>query len=263
MIIGHQEQQIILKKILEDSEKGAFLLCGPEGVGKFHTLKEIIKKFGFRDVITINSESAFLRLTTAQLIQKLLSISTKDKRIVIVNDAHKLNKEAQNSLLKSIEEIKDNILLFFITHRLYKIYPTIRSRMQKISFGLVSNEEIKKFLLEKKIEIKTIEILVKIFPGQIGKILNTLEKKEIFNIIAKTYFSNDEASKIFEVLLNEEKIDLKEAVEYLLHLERMNLLKGDRKSIYKIKFLENIFYDSEYFLNKALQLSNIFLNLNG
>lgn len=263
MIIGHKKQQIILDKILTNYQRGAFLLFGPEGIGKFYTLKEIIKKFNLKDVIIIDSQSTFLRLDTAQIIRKLLNLSTEEKRVIIVNDAHRLNKESQNSLLKSIEEMKTNVFLFFITHRLHRIFPTVRSRMQKINFQLVDNNEIRKVLLEKRIEEKTIEVLLKLFPGQIGKILTTLEKKEIFNTVAKVYFSKDETIKIFEILLNEENIDLKETIEYLIYLERINLLKGDKSSIFRIKFLENLFYDSDHFLNKTLQISNILLNLNG
>lgn len=263
MIIGHKKEQEIIKRILENYKKGAFILIGPEGIGKFYTLKTLLNNSSINDVIFIDSEENILKLQTAHLIQKLLSLSSEEKRVIAVNDAHKLNKEAQNSLLKIIEEIKANALLFFVTHRPYKILPTIRSRMQKIPFKLVPKEEIRKYLASQKIAEQTIELVLKIFPGQIGTIIKVLKNKDTFNFLAKLYTSKDDFEKIYNILLSEEKIDLKEALTYFIHIERINLLKKDKASIYRIKFLESLYQDSDYALNKTLQLSNVLLNLNG
>lgn len=263
MIVGHKDEQEIIKKILENYKRGAFILIGPEGIGKFYTLKTILKNYYINDTIFFDSEENIFKLQTAHLIQKLLSLSSNEKRIIVVNDAHKLNKEAQNSLLKIIEEIKSNALLFFVTHRPYKILPTIRSRMQKIPFKLVSNDEIKDYLISQKIPEQTIELVLKIFPGQIGRIIKVLKNKDAFNFLARLYTSKDDFEKIYNILLSEEKIDLKEALLYFIHIERINLLKKNKSSIYKIKFLESLYQDSDYALNKTLQLSNILLNLNG
>lgn len=263
MIIGHKEEQEAIRKILEKYERGAFILTGPEGIGKFYTLKILLKDFSFNDVIFFDSEENILKLQTAHLIQKLLSLSSENKRIIVVNDAHKLNKEAQNSLLKITEEIKTNALLFFVTHRPYKILPTIRSRMQKISFKLIPNEDIKNYLIAKGVKEQTINLVLKLFPGQIGKIINVIKNKEMFNLLAKIYSSKDDFEKIYNILISEDKIDLKEAIIYFMHIERLNLLNKDKSSIYKIKFLESLYQDSDYALNKTLQLSNVLLNING
>lgn len=263
MIIGHKNEQEIIRKILREYQRGAFIIIGPEGVGKFYTIKKIVEDEGIKDKIFVDSEENILKLHTANLLQKLLSLSADEKRVIVINDAHKLNKEAQNSLLKIVEEIKTSAILFFVTHRPYKILSTIRSRMQKIIFKLVPNSEIEEFLIKKGIKRETIKILLQLFPGQIGKILKTIENKEMFNLLVKMYKSKDDFEKIYNVLTLEDKIDLKEALVYFIHMERLNLMLGNKESIYKIKFLEGLYQDSDYSLNKTLQLSNILLNLNG
>jgi DNA polymerase-3 subunit delta' len=263
MILGNYKQQDLLRKIVSDYEVGSFILTGPEGVGKFSSIKIISENYlkDKKDLVLIDKEDKIIKLSTAKFVQNLLRISTDFKRIIIVNDAHKLNKEAQNSLLKIIEEIQTKALLFFITHKPFKIYPTIRSRMQNIKFDFVSNDEIRKFLKDKGYSEKTISLAIDLFPGQLGKILKVLEKKEIFNIVAKIYSLKDDFEKFLLLSKIEDKIELDEFLSYLIIFERKKMLKGDKSAVYKIKTLEALYQDSQNFLNKDLQLNNILLNV--
>ncbi|MGC8981775.1 MAG: AAA family ATPase [Minisyncoccia bacterium] len=263
MIIGNYKQQDILRRIFSDYKRGSFILTGPEGVGKFSSAKEIAKDYlkEKKDLVLIDTDEKIIKVSTAKFMQNLLRISTDFKRIIIVNDAHKLNKEAQNSLLKIIEEIQTEALLFFVTHKPFKIYPTIRSRMQNIKFDFVPNDEIKKFLKEKGLSEKTINLALELFPGQIGKILKILENKDIFNTVSKIYNLKDDFERLLLLSKIEEKIELDEFLSYLIIFERKKMLSGNKESIYKIKILEALYQDSQNFLNKNLQLNNILLNV--
>jgi DNA polymerase III delta prime subunit len=77
-------------------------------------------------------------------IQTFLSMtSTMDgKKIVIVDDAHKLTPEAQNCLLKTLEEPPPDSLLVLITPDRNALFPTIVSRCQTVSFGRLTQAEI-------------------------------------------------------------------------------------------------------------------------
>jgi hypothetical protein len=133
--------------------------------------------------------------------------------------------------------------------------------MQNIKFDFVPNDEIKKFLKEKGYTEKTIDLAIELFPGQLGKILKVLEKKDIFNTIAKVYSLKDEFEKFLLLSKIEDKIELSEVLLYLIIFERRKMLNKDKESLYKIKFLEALYQDSQNFLNKNLQLNNIFLNI--
>lgn len=264
MIIGHKEEQEYLKKIINEYERGAFMLVGPEAVGKFYTIKTLLKDFkDENEVIILESEDKIIKLSTAHLIQNLLSYSTQNRRFIVLNDAHKLNKEAQNALLKIVEEIKTKALLFFVTHRPFKIYPTIRSRMQKISFRLVPNEEIYNYLKSQNVKEEVINLLLDFFPGQIGKIIDILKNKEKFNLVSKICFGKDIFEKLLLVEKIEQNLELDEFLKFLILFERSKLLKGDKNAISRIRFLEGIYQDSDYFLNKGLQISNLIMNLYG
>jgi DNA polymerase III delta prime subunit len=43
MIYGNEKEQNLVKEWLESEKRGALLIVGPEGVGKFCFVKEILK----------------------------------------------------------------------------------------------------------------------------------------------------------------------------------------------------------------------------
>ena len=71
-------------------------------------------------------------------------------RFFIINDADKMNAEASNALLKTLEEPPASSHIFLITSRPDALLPTIRSRVQTLRFAPIETEEIKKHLLSTK-----------------------------------------------------------------------------------------------------------------
>ncbi|MCS7183794.1 MAG: hypothetical protein NZ866_00390 [Patescibacteria group bacterium] len=260
MIIGHSEQIKIILDILNNYSRGFFLLFGPESIGKFYLLKHLTIE---RKPLIINSEEVILKIKTSEFIQKMMFLKNLDKQIIIINDAHKFNKESQNKLLKILEEIPNQTLIFFITHKLYKILPTIRSRAQKIKFSLLPEDELKKFLFSQNYPVNQVNFLLKIFPGQIGKIIYFLNNREKLINLQKIISSLNIFEKFQAFSKIEKEITLEELINYFIIFERENLLKKNSKSIKKIKYLLSLYEDSNYFLSKELQFSNIVLNLYG
>jgi len=56
-------------------------------------------------------------------------------RVVIVREAERVNTEAQNAILKSLEEPSENVLWILETSRPYELLPTIHSRAIAVEFA--------------------------------------------------------------------------------------------------------------------------------
>ncbi|MET3560020.1 DNA polymerase-3 subunit delta' [Bartonella japonica] len=67
-------------------------------------------------------------------------------RIVIIDPADDMNRNAANAILKTLEEPPAKTLFIIITHSLGRLLPTIRSRCQQISLRPLSNDEMKKVI---------------------------------------------------------------------------------------------------------------------
>ena len=71
-------------------------------------------------------------------------------KIYIIDEAEKMTEQAQNALLKTIEEPPEYAIIMLLTTSLGKMLPTIQSRCVNLELKVVPETDIKKFLMEKK-----------------------------------------------------------------------------------------------------------------
>lgn len=129
-----------------DSKSHAVILVGPEGSGKAIVAKELLcRLLGLKDTAALNKYSFYLQIesrdTTIGIDQirelvHFLSLKTAGReplrRGILVKDGHMMTQEAQNSLLKSLEEPPADTIIILTTASLLSLLPTIRSRAQII-----------------------------------------------------------------------------------------------------------------------------------
>jgi DNA polymerase III subunit delta' len=109
----------------------------------------------------------FLRLTPAE----------GGWRIVVVDAADDLNRNAANAILKVLEEPPRQSLLLLVSHAPGRLLPTIRSRCQTLALRSLDDREVLDLLLRYKPEMDSEEqeILVKLSEGSIGRALDLAE----------------------------------------------------------------------------------------
>lgn len=71
------------------------------------------------------------------------------KRVVIASEADMMNDQAQNALLKTLEEPHANTLIILTSSNPHKLLATIHSRCQEVRFDLLAPEEIARALEER------------------------------------------------------------------------------------------------------------------
>ena len=81
-----------------------------------------------------------LKVETLRKIEPFLRKTSSEGgwRIVIIEDADTMNRNAQNAILKILEEPPKNVLIILVTHRLGRLIPTIHSRARKLTFSPLS-----------------------------------------------------------------------------------------------------------------------------
>ncbi len=105
------------------------------------------------------SKATTLTIETARSIsaQAPLRPMNGNWRFVIVDDAELLLPDAQEALLKTIEEPPPFLVLLLVSADLEAILPTIRSRCETIELGVVSIPEIEAFLQKTGVDPETAE----------------------------------------------------------------------------------------------------------
>jgi DNA polymerase-3 subunit delta' len=95
--------------------------------------------------------ASIIKISSIRHLKKSLTLSGsgRGRRIAIISEADKMNDEASNSFLKTLEEPNSNITIILTTSKPNRILPTILSRCQQINFGPMSNDEIIKALIQR------------------------------------------------------------------------------------------------------------------
>jgi len=159
MLIGHQKQRNFLEKTAKsDKLAHAYLFCGQEKLGKKTIAVEFAKWLFKEDVIKrqhpdfIFIEPEKKEIQISQIRECIWRLSLKPSvapfKIAIIDEAHCLNQEAQNSLLKTLEEPRGKTLIFLVTEYPERLFPTIISRCQILKFYSVPKEEIERYLVD-------------------------------------------------------------------------------------------------------------------
>src|SRR3990167_4129232 len=200
MLIG-QKNLIKLFKKMADNDKlfHAYLFFGEPQVGKFlfavslanyleYGVFEEPKKILEETLIIFPDEKNKIGIESARKLQNFLFQSPilSKKRIVIIRDAENLTPEAQNALLKIVEDNPPFSLIIFISADENSFFPALISRLQKIYFSRVAESEIKKYLEtqylensgDKKIDKRKINEAVKNSFGRPGRAISYLMNKE-------------------------------------------------------------------------------------
>ncbi len=257
-LIGNDKIKDILK---ESVKKGnilhSYLFVGNEGIGKFHFAKEFAKMIlcfykngcnqcksckefdteNHPDFLVVEPEGNTIKVEQIrQMISKIIEKPIiSDKKVYIVNDSDKMTEEAQNTLLKTLEEPPENIIIILIAEKEEKILSTIKSRCTKITFQPIEQDKLKE-ILKKQYQYENIsEHLLTFFNGSIKKALNVKEKKEVYEQIEKMVLGIKQMNKI-GMLNQKNNIDKEEIINIL---EYMNLLFWEQSTQVDIKERES------------------------
>ena len=89
-----------------------------------------------------------IKVNSIRYLRKFISMSYLDVnyRTVIISDAHLMNEESQNALLKNLEEPPSGVIFILITCKPDMLRETIKSRCWEIKFNFLKNEDITSIL---------------------------------------------------------------------------------------------------------------------
>ncbi len=286
----------------------AYLFTGPKGVGKettawaflFHLFCEKdkenpcgecrackkIEKEIHPDIYILFPEKREITIGQIREVIDFLRYRPLEAeyKVILVKEAEKMNPEAGNALLKSLEEPPFYAIFILLTENFSKLLPTIVSRSQIVRFRTIPKGVIKEFLKKNFLfEEEVADTLAEVSFGSIGKAITIAEKGilEELNSFVKAGFSKSPLKK-FKVAERLSFLPLQELDDffYLLtlwvwrsYLKRKvdypyprafpeELFEGDPysaiKTIYEVKNALDFYVNPElsfYYLLNALNTS--------
>lgn len=105
------------------------------------------------------------------------------RKIYIINEAEKMTVQAQNALLKTLEEPPAYAVILLLTTNVDTLLPTIQSRCVLLTMKPVNDEAVKKFLMKDLMipEYKA-DVCVAFARGNVGKAKALASSEEFDNI---------------------------------------------------------------------------------
>ena len=206
-IIGNDKiKQELEENIRNNTISHSYLFIGQDGIGKKLFAKEFAKmelclddnnacdkcssciKFNSDnnpDFVIIKPDGNSIKISQIRDMQDNVYKKpiVSNKKVFIIDDSDKMTEEAQNSLLKTLEEPPEYITIILITSNENKLLNTIRSRCLKINFNNITTKEIIDYISREQIMSEPSDSLLSMCNGSIGKLIkinqNLLEYNEI------------------------------------------------------------------------------------
>lgn len=266
-IVGNEKNKQLLENIIKGNNiSHSYMFIGKMGIGKLLFAKEfaqailcekqsscgkcksciefvsnnnpdikIVEKEG-----TNNIKIEQIRDMNSRIIEKPI---ISNKKVYIINDADSMTKEAQNCLLKTLEEPPQYAVIILVGQNDNLFLNTIKSRCTKIIFQNIP-DDILKNALEEKFDYRNItKSMLSLFEGSIGRALELRGKEEIYENI-KNIFTNLDKINIIDLLNKKEiiskyKEDIISILQYVQVLFFEFVRLGDSRYIKAIEIIED------------------------
>ena len=187
-----------------------------------------------------------------------------NKKAYIIDDADKMTQEAQNCLLKTLEEPPEYATIILIGSNETAFLSTIKSRCIILHFEKIKDEEIAKFIREKyQIEIDN-QNLLKAAQGSIGKAIQLKEDEEIYSKIDEIISNLENADNIdilkMAEIIYKSKDKINDILEYM-NIIFIDIAKKSNKYANCINIVEDAKKRLQSNVNFDMCIDNMLLNL--
>lgn len=280
-LIGNKKAKQVLRKSIDSNNiLHSYIFVGIDGIGKKLFAKEFAKAIlclekskycnkckscmefdsnNHPDFMQIEQleDSKNIKIEQIRFMQEKVAekpiISTK--KVYIIDEADTMTTEAQNCLLKTLEEPPEYVVMILIASNESKLLNTIKSRCIKIPFEAIQNEDLQKYIKQNISEDVTTN-MISMCGGSIGKAKIIEERKDIYTSIEEIVdmISKKDLIDIFKKseILYKSKDNIQELLDY------MNIILYNKNDICYINCIQVV----EDTKRRLLQNSNFDMSID-
>lgn len=278
-IVGNKPIKEMLEKSIQNGTTShSYLFVGIQGIGKKMLATEFaenilatgqekqLKSDNHPDFLCIEPDGNSIKIEQIRFLQKKIQEKPilSNQKVYIINDADTMTQEAQNCLLKTLEEPPEFAKLILIGSNENAFLPTIKSRCMILNFQPIEDEEIKKYMQSNYGMNNITTSQLEMFQGSIGKAILVKEKQSEYEKV-ENMIENLDKKDLLEILqLAESLYKTKEEIFEMLEYINILLLKYAKYNyLYTncIKIVENIKKRLKQNANYDMCIDELVLNM--
>lgn len=223
-ILGNDDVKKYLTNCIENKNfSHSYIFSGIKGVGKYTFAKDfakcILEDSMMQDYYELGPDGKSIKVAQIRELQNVINIKPtfSEKSVYIIDDADLMTTEAQNSLLKTLEEPPEYAVIILIVHNERSVLSTVKSRCVNIKFNKLSDKDIKKYFLKNDLNFEDKNINVfKVLDGSLNDIdfirddydellkltvfVTNLKKNKVINFFQDASVFYDNHDKIIRLL---------------------------------------------------------------
>ena len=169
-------------------------------------------------------------------------------KVYIINEAEKMTPQAQNAILKTLEEPPEYAVILLLTTNVNLLLPTILSRCVVLNMKPVADELVRKYLMEQlQVPDYKAEVCVAFARGNIGKAKALASSEDFENVKAEAlsllkYIKDMELSEIIAAIkrITEYKLEINDYLDICAIWYRDVLLFKATNDVNHLVFREEI-----------------------
>lgn len=287
-ILGNSLIKNILKQnVINNKVSHSYLMIGISGIGKKMIAVEFAKavlclgqnkacnncksciEFDSNnnpDFLCVEPDGNSIKIEQIRELQKRMQEKPiiSNKKVYLIDNADLMTKEAQNCLLKTLEEPPEFATIILIGSNENEFLATIKSRCMILHFNPIEDLEIKQYL-EENYQMNVIsQEMLDIFQGSIGKAIYLKDKQEQYTKledIVKNLNEKDliDIIKLAEILYKskEESFEMLDYINIIL----LKMAKRDYQYTICIKIVENTKRRLQQNANYDMSIDNMLFNM--
>jgi len=253
-ILGNERNKEILEKAIKlNKTSHSYLFWGTEGIGKKLIAKEVAKRIlcleknmqdcKCKSCIEFDSdnnpdfqliEATDGKIKIDQIREMQRKIAEKpiisSQKVYLIDDADTMTVEAQNCLLKTLEEPPEYITIILICSNEDTMLSTIKSRCTRMHFEPIEKEKVKQFIHANYPDIEMSDKIIELAQGSIGKAIRLNGNKDVYENIEKILLSMQTKDLIDIVQMSDGIYKAKEDIQSILEYINVMLLELSRQN---------------------------------
>lgn len=186
-LIGNEKIKQELTETMENQTiSHSYMFVGKSGIGKRLFAREFAKGLlgdfnkdilnyeDYKEIGPLEGKKIISVDQIREIIKEANELPTEsEKRVFVIDEADKMNSEAQNSILKTLEEPPEYVVIILIVTNESKMLETIKSRCNIIKFDTLKELEIEKYLIKENLLDKSRkDVEIKLLNGSLENVNN-------------------------------------------------------------------------------------------